>query len=151
MVECVNIEKQLGDIFTKPHCNECFSMIRKEIGMVDINEIVWFDVMHNSYLSHFYFVVVNFVIIIISLFFYFYLFLFIFLCIVVYFNDFFKTWFLCHNYFLTLNLVITFIFIHSIMFLNIGFLSLPKWNSELSTIWRIGSFENVANLIIKCT
>ena len=72
-------------------------------------------------------------------------------CIVVYFNDFFKTWFLCHNYFLTLNLVITFIFIHSIMFLNIGFLSLPKWNSELSTIWRIGSFENLTNWIIKCT
>ena len=40
MLEFVCTEKQLADIFTKPLCDECFSTIRRELGMVDDIEIM---------------------------------------------------------------------------------------------------------------
>ena len=33
-------ENQLADIFTKLLCDECFSTIRRELGMIDGNEIM---------------------------------------------------------------------------------------------------------------
>ena len=40
MLEFVSTEKQLADIFTKPLCDKRFSSIRRELGMVDLSEIV---------------------------------------------------------------------------------------------------------------
>ena len=39
MLEFVCTENRLVDIFTKPLCDECFSTIRRELGMIDGNEI----------------------------------------------------------------------------------------------------------------
>ena len=39
MLELVCIEQQLIDIFTKSLSDECFRMIRRELRMVDMNEI----------------------------------------------------------------------------------------------------------------
>ena len=41
MLEFVWIEKKLADIFTKLLCDERFSTIRRELGIVDGSEIVW--------------------------------------------------------------------------------------------------------------
>ena len=40
MLEFVSTEKQLADIFPKPLCDDRFSTIRIELGMVDFSEIV---------------------------------------------------------------------------------------------------------------
>ena len=39
MLEFISTENQLADIFTKPLCDERFSTIRRELGMVDGSEI----------------------------------------------------------------------------------------------------------------
>jgi hypothetical protein len=36
-IEHIDTERQLADIFTKPLCEERFCMIRREIGMIDLN------------------------------------------------------------------------------------------------------------------
>ena len=40
MLEFVCTENQLADIFTKPLCDERFSTIRREFGMIEGSEIV---------------------------------------------------------------------------------------------------------------
>ena len=40
MLEFVSTEKQLANIFTKPLCDEHFSTIMRELGMLDFSEIV---------------------------------------------------------------------------------------------------------------
>ena len=40
ILEFVSTEKQLANIFIKPLCDERFSIIRRELGMVDCSEIV---------------------------------------------------------------------------------------------------------------
>ena len=39
MLEFVNAEKQLADIFTKSLNDERFCMLRRELGMLNLNEL----------------------------------------------------------------------------------------------------------------
>ena len=39
MLEFVSTEKQLADIFTKPVCDDHFSTIRRELGLVDFSKL----------------------------------------------------------------------------------------------------------------